>query len=67
VAVRRFTDVNNSYKQQIMITIKDILKLDLMKTLKIQVIDLEDQSENEIQSELESYHHYGLENIFLLL
>ncbi len=37
-----------------MITIKDILKLDLQEDIK-NVIDLEDQSENEIQSELESY------------
>jgi hypothetical protein len=37
-----------------MITIKDILKLDLNEDIK-NVIDLEDQSENEIQSELESY------------
>jgi hypothetical protein len=37
-----------------MTTIKDILKLDLNEDIK-NVIDLEDQSENEIQSELESY------------
>ena len=37
-----------------MTTIKDILKLDLQEDIK-NVIDLEDQSENEIQSELESY------------
>jgi len=37
-----------------MITIKDILKLDLNEDIK-NVIDLEDQSENEIQSEIESY------------
>lgn len=37
-----------------MITIKDILKLDLQEDIK-NVIDLEDQSENEIQSELDSY------------
>ncbi len=35
-------------------TIKDILKLDLSEDIK-NVIDLEDQSENEIQSELETY------------
>lgn len=37
-----------------MTTIKEILKLDLQEDIK-NVIDLEDQSENEIQSELESY------------
>lgn len=37
-----------------MTRIKDILKLDLNEDIK-NVIDLEDQSENEIQSELESY------------
>jgi len=37
-----------------MTTIKEILKLDLKEDIK-NVIDLEDQSENEIQSELESY------------
>jgi len=35
-------------------TIKDILKLDLQEDIK-HVIDLEDQSESEIQSEIESY------------
>jgi hypothetical protein len=46
--------------------IKDILKLDLNEDIK-NVIDLEDQSENEIQSELESYIITdGLGNIFLL-
>jgi hypothetical protein len=37
-----------------MTTIKDILKLDLNEDIK-NVIDLEDFSENEIQSEIESY------------
>lgn len=37
-----------------MATIKDILKLDFAEDIK-NVIDLEDQSENEIQSEIESY------------
>lgn len=37
-----------------MLTIKDILKLNLQEDIK-NVIDLEDQSEIEIQSELESY------------
>ena len=38
-----------------MITIKDILKLNLNDDIK-NVIDLEDQSENEIQSEIETYY-----------
>ncbi|GEM55955.1 hypothetical protein FB1_21760 [Flavobacterium branchiophilum NBRC 15030 = ATCC 35035] len=42
------------FKTKPMITIKDILKLNLQEDIK-NVIDLEDQSENEIQSELESY------------
>jgi hypothetical protein len=42
------------FKTKTMITIKDILKLNLQEDIK-NVIDLEDQSENEIQSELESY------------
>lgn len=37
-----------------MTTIKDILKLDLSEDIK-NVIDLEDQSESEIQQEIESY------------
>jgi len=37
-----------------MTTINEILKLDLQEDIK-NVIDLEDQSENEIQSEIESY------------
>jgi hypothetical protein len=37
-----------------MTAIKDILKLDLQDDIK-NVIDLEDQAENEIQSEIESY------------
>ena len=37
-----------------MTTIKDILELDLQEDIK-SVIDLEDKSENEIQSEIESY------------
>ena len=36
-----------------MITIKDILKLNLNDDIK-NVIDLEDQSENEIQAEIET-------------
>jgi uncharacterized membrane-anchored protein YitT (DUF2179 family) len=43
----------NYSKQQIKITIKDILKLDLNEDIKNYWP--EDQSENEIQSELESY------------
>lgn len=38
-----------------MITIKDILKLNLNDDIK-NVIDLEDQSENEIQAEIETYY-----------
>ena len=37
-----------------MTTIKDILKLDLNEDIK-NVIDLEDRSQDEIQSEIESY------------